>query len=152
MRETTGYSQAEVSRRTEAKKPPGRKINLLLRLVPLLAMRLEGSWRLGSRRLHRRNRDLRALKSALQCGDAGSEFAVLAVFHRHPGVQRPGITIRVVARQQAEKLLAPRHGVLACRLCGRSALGRSRINRRVRLGIGGKRIRRGRSGITHCKD
>jgi hypothetical protein len=31
LRETTGYSQAEVSRRTEAKKPPGRKINLLLR-------------------------------------------------------------------------------------------------------------------------
>ena len=41
-----------------------RTINLLLRLVPLLAMRLEGSGSLGSCRLHRRNRDLLALKSS----------------------------------------------------------------------------------------
>ena len=74
----------------------GRTINLLLRLVPLLAMRLEGSRSLGSRRLHRRNRDLLALKSAFQCRDAGGDITFPAVFQRQSGVERPGITVRVV--------------------------------------------------------
>src|SRR5215471_5766924 len=94
----------------------GRKINFLLRFAPLLAMRPEGSW-WGSRRLRRRNRDLRALESVLQCCDTRGDIAFLAGFQPHSGVQRPGITVRVVAREQAVKLLAAGQCVLARCLC-----------------------------------
>ena len=104
----------------EATKPPGRKVDRLLRRAPLLAMRLEGSAaRLGSRGLRRRNGDLRALENAFQRRDAGGDIASLAVFQRHSGVQRPGITVGVVARPQAVKLLAAGQGVLARCLCGK---------------------------------
>src|SRR5262249_52492639 len=69
--------------RSAAGRPPSRKINPLLRFAPLLAVRLEGSgWgsRWGGRRLSRRNRDLRAIKSALQRRDTRGDIAFLALF------------------------------------------------------------------------
>ena len=125
LREATGSSQAEVCCR-RAKKAPGPKPIFYCdwcRFSPRGLRAGAGVWAVAV--VRRRNGDLRAAKSALQRRDARGVVAFLAVFHRHSGFQGPGITIRVVARQQAEKLLAPRHGVLACRLCGKSALGRS---------------------------
>src|SRR5262245_21770626 len=111
----------------------------------------EGSW-WGSRRLRRRDGDLRALESALQCRDTRGDIAFLAGLQPHSDVQGPGITVRVVAREQAIQLLAAGQRVLARCLCEKSALGRRRIDRRGRFGIDGKRARRDRFGITNCKD
>ena len=91
LRETTGCSQAEISRWTETKKPPGRKINLLLRFAPLLAMRLEGSLRLGNlgprRRRVLRQVDLLVRHAVLQRRNSCLGIARAPV--QHHGVGHP---------------------------------------------------------------